>query len=280
MVAYTRTNRLLTVENLSLAFGPKLILRDINLHVDNLVRPGMNQGQVIALLGPSGIGKTQLFRCIAGLQSPIAGRVLLANGKEPSAGEVGLVFQTYPLLEHRTVWSNLKLAASALNLPEAKILEMLARFGLSDKKDLYPTQLSGGQRQRVAIIQQLLCSSHFILMDEPFSGLDVVMKQKICELIAEVTTAHEENTIILTTHDIETACMIADTIWVLGFEADKPGATCVHQVDLIERGLAWDSNVERHPNFRKTVEELRAVFTCPPCSENCAKNQRCARIVR
>jgi ABC-type nitrate/sulfonate/bicarbonate transport system ATPase subunit len=263
---YEIHERLLTVDNISLEIGGRQILRDVNLHVDNIVRPEMNQGQVVAVLGPSGIGKTQLFRCMAGLQKPTKGQVLLNEVKQPvKAGDVGVVFQSYPLLNHRTVWANLKLAADNAGTPVTQITELLQRFGLLEKRDLYPMQLSGGQRQRVSIIQQLLCSTYFMLMDEPFSGLDVLMKQKMVDLILEVSISHELNTIIVTTHDIDTAIMIADTIWILGHQYDDkgvqlPGATLIKTVDLVERGLAWNKDVKKHPNFRPTNDELTAIF--------------------
>lgn len=259
---YTRNERLLTVDNLTLKYGDKTIFRDLNIHIDNIVRPNMNQGQVVALLGPSGIGKTQLFRCIAGLQSATSGKVLLGEGKVPvRAGEVGVVFQNYPLLQHRTILQNLKLAAKNA----AQIDEYLKHFGLMDKKDMYPAELSGGQQQRVAIIQQLLCSTHFILMDEPFSGLDVTMKQKAVELIEDVATTHEHNTLIVTTHDIATAVEIADTIWVLGKQKGEDGnwqagATLIKEICLIDRGLAWNPEVQKHPNFYPTVLEIEEMF--------------------
>ena len=265
---YRKHERLLTIDKLGLAYGGKQIFRDLSLTIDNIVRPGMAQGQVVSLLGPSGIGKTQLFRCIAGLQQPSTGMVGL-NGKNlpVRAGQVGVVFQNYPLLEHRTVWSNLTLAAQQVGKATADIVKLLDVFGLLDKQDLYPAQLSGGQRQRIAIIQQLLCSSHFILMDEPFSGLDVIMKQKTVDLIREVSTVHELNTLIITTHDISTAIAISDTIWVLGRERAEdgtwlPGSTCIKSYDLIERDLAWNRDVERHPNFYPLVMEIKELFRC------------------
>src|SRR5256885_15235755 len=101
--AYERKQRLLTVSNLSLAFGDKTILHDINLQVDDIVRPNMEQGQVVALLGPSGIGKTQLFRCLSGLQQPTSGKVLVTEKLVPvEAGMVGVVTQDYRLFLHRT----------------------------------------------------------------------------------------------------------------------------------------------------------------------------------
>ncbi len=263
---YKKQERLLTIAQLGLQYGGKQILRDLSLTIDNIVRPGMVQGQVVSLLGPSGIGKTQLFRCIAGLQQASTGMVGL-NGKNlpVRAGQVGVVFQNYPLLEHRTVWSNLALAAQQAHKATADIVKLLDGFGMLDQKDLYPVQLSGGQRQRIAIIQQLLCSSHFILMDEPFSGLDVIMKQKTVDLIREVSTVDELNTLIITTHDISTAVAISDTIWVLGRERAEdgawlPGSTCIKSYDLIERDLAWNKDVERHPNFYPLVMEIKELF--------------------
>jgi ABC-type nitrate/sulfonate/bicarbonate transport system ATPase subunit len=261
--SYHLEERLIHIENLSVAYGDKVIIRDINLDVHNIVRPGMNQGQVVALVGASGVGKTQLFRCLAGLQRPTTGAVIIDNGTEDPvrAGDVGVVFQNYPLLRHRTVINNLKLAAKKGKQLD-KIDFYLDRFGMSERKDLYPSQLSGGQKQRVAIIQQLLCSENFLLMDEPFSGLDVKMKNEVCRLILEVSLVDERNTIIVTTHDIDTAIKIADHVWVLGYQNTAegqrvPGATCIHSIDLIERGLAWNPEVELHPNFVPTVREVQ-----------------------
>jgi ABC-type nitrate/sulfonate/bicarbonate transport system ATPase subunit len=258
--AYTKNQRLLTVDHVSLSYGPKKILNDINLVIDDIVRPGMTQGQVVSLLGPSGIGKTQLFRCIAGLQNPTNGAITLNGGHQVQAGDVGVVFQNYPLLKHRTVWGNLKRAADSAGKKPDDIKAMLERFGLADKGPLYPIQLSGGQRQRVAIIQQLLCSSHFILMDEPFSGLDILAKRKVQEAILEVSTADELNTVIITTHGIEEAVAVSDMIWVLGRKEGVDGAVCVAQIDLIERDLCWHTDIEHHPAFHPTVMEIKALF--------------------
>ena len=263
---YEKHERLLTIENLGLQYGEKVILRDINLHVDNIVRPGMSQGQVVALLGLSGSGKTQLFRCIAGLQQPSAGAVRLNDNKHMvQAGEIGVVQQAYPLLQHRTVWSNLMLTLGTHKIDrkkgEEEAARLLGHFGVYEKRANYPLELSGGQRQRVAIIQQLLCANYFLLMDEPFSGLDVVAKERVYDTIRTVSTANELNTLIFTTHDLEAAVTLADEIWVLGREADKPGATIVKRIDLAERGLAWTPDIQRHPQYYPTVLELKELFT-------------------
>ncbi len=261
MNAHAFGERLLTIDNLNLAYQGKQILRDVNLHIDNITRPNMQQGQIVALLGPSGCGKTQLLRCMAGLQKPTSGEVTLNGTKKPvAAGEVGLVFQSYPLLMHRTIRSNLMLACKDDKL----MLSYVTQFGIADKLDLYPSQLSGGQRQRVAIIQQLLCSEHFILLDEPTSGLDVRMQAAVCKLLTKLSTVHENNTFIVTTHSISTAVKLADTVWVLGFESKEnqllPGATVIKKINLIERDLAWNPDVANHPNFVPTIREIEALF--------------------
>lgn len=260
---YEKQQRLLDVVGVCVRYDGHKVLNDVNITIDNIVRPGLNQGQVIALLGPSGIGKTQLFRCLAGLQTPTAGYVRFFDGekmKPVSPGEVGVVQQSYPLLEHRSVLGNLQLVGD-----RKLAIDYLNKFGLLDKADKYPVQLSGGQRQRIAIIQQLLCSSHYLLMDEPFSGLDLLAKQQVCKTILGISTEHELNTIIVITHDIAAAMMIADTIWIIGRDRnDKneiiPGAHIKHTIDLIERGIAWTDAPSKQSSYHATVEEIKDLF--------------------
>lgn len=259
---YEVKERLLTVSNLSLAYGERQILRDINVAVNNITRPGVEQGQVVALLGPSGCGKTQFFRCLSGMLQPTSGEVLITDKQlRVKGGDVGVVQQAYPLFAHRTIRSNLYLASKKRGKErDAQIDDMLAHFNLRDKLDMYPTQLSGGQRQRVAIIQQLLASSNFLLLDEPFSGLDVMSKERVFSTMRTVSTTHEHNTLIFTTHDLEAAVALADMIWVMGKEGDKPGSTIVKTMDLAAAGLAWHKDIERHPKYWPTVLELKELF--------------------
>jgi ABC-type nitrate/sulfonate/bicarbonate transport system ATPase subunit len=267
---YSVGERLLTIENLSVSYD-KPVLKNINVSVDNIQRHGMQQGQVVCLLGPSGVGKTQLFRCIAGLQKPNSGSVKLhAHGTEVKPGEVGVVAQHYPLFNHRTVLGNLMVAAakSSQNEKQAreKSLAMLEEFHLMDKAHAYPLALSGGQRQRIAIAQQLLCSSYFMLMDEPFSGLDPLAKDRVCETILRVATSHELNTNIVITHDIDCAITIADTLWILGREMDAqgvpiPGASIKEIYNLVEMGLAWDPEIQTKPEFFKLSTHLKRQFS-------------------
>ena len=266
---YTVGERLLTIDNVCVRYD-RPILEGVNAHIDDIHREGLQQGQVVCLLGPSGIGKSQLFRCIAGLQRPSAGSVRLNGSGHPvQPGEVGVVAQNYPLFNHRSVWGNLMLAARRHGRDEATArdacLALLEKFGLVDSAERYPMTLSGGQRQRVAIAQQLLCSAHFLLMDEPFSGLDPLAKTAVCETLIDVSTTHELNTIVVVTHDIESAIRISDTLWLLGRNRDAGGQPCggaaIQQVyDLASMGLAWDPDIESRPEFFELAAELKARF--------------------
>ena len=108
---YEFKETLLRAADVSLTLGGNRILRDVNLEIKNIVRPGLNQGQVVGLLGPSGIGKTRLFRILAGMDAPDTGSVLItAEGRPVERGMVGVVAQNYPLFAHRSVLGNLLVA--------------------------------------------------------------------------------------------------------------------------------------------------------------------------
>ncbi|PWF39540.1 ABC transporter ATP-binding protein [Massilia glaciei] len=266
---FTVGERLLTIEGVCVSYD-KPVLKKLDAKIDNIVRDGMQQGQVVALLGPSGSGKTQLFRCIAGLQRPNSGSIRLKSSTtQVMPGEVGVVAQHYPLFNHRTVLGNLLVAASRHTKDpkqaREKAVAMLEEFHLEDKAMSYPQSLSGGQRQRIAIAQQLLCSSHFLLMDEPFSGLDPLAKRRVCETIAGVSGKHDLNTMIVVTHDIESAIAIADTVWVLGRDRDDkgnpvPGARIQEVINLAEMGMAWDPDIESRPEFFELTKRIKRQF--------------------
>lgn len=265
---YSFVGPVLQVKSLNLTYpsaeGPRTVLSDLSFTVLDVRRPGHSQGQILGLLGPSGIGKTSILRCLAGLQAPTSGEIWVGLDPKPTAaGLVGVVFQHYPLFAHRTVLGNLLVAGRQAGLgakaAEAKAMELLKTFGLADRTGAWPAQLSGGQRQRVAIAQQLMCSEHLLLMDEPFSGLDPVMKGRACKLIQDVAAMHEENTIVIVTHDVESAVRICDQVIVLGKEKGA-GARVVANVDLKERGIAWRPDPEAVHGFRETVNEIKAMF--------------------
>lgn len=258
---YQLTDTLLKVENVSLKFDDKLILRDINLEVKDIVTQNSITGQVITLLGRSGVGKTQLMKIISGLQKPSTGSVLVGKSQTPiTPGLIGMVLQTYPLFKHRTVQSNLELVSN----DKDKIDYYLNQFDVYEKKKNYPDDLSGGQRQRVAIVQQLLCSDKFILLDEPFSGLDPVATAKLCENIIKVANQNEENTVIISSHILEPSLAISDTIWMVGHQYNdgvkKEGATILYQFDIAANGLSWNPEIRKDPRFTILVENIRAIF--------------------
>jgi len=152
------------------------------------------------------------------------------------------------LFARRTIRGNLHVAGKQAGLSStqirAKADEVLKRFGIEEHTAKYPSQLSGGQRQRqrVAIAQQFMYSEHLLLMDEPFSGLDLIAQQRVMGFIQEMVASDELKTFILVTHDISAALQVCDTIWVLGRDRDKdgnviPGARIEATYDLIERGL-------------------------------------------
>jgi len=260
---------LLSVEDLRLTLGGKLILDGIHFQVRDRVRPGEVTGQIVSLLGPSGVGKTRTLRIIAGLDQPDAGRVRGEGGRELPAGSVGVVFQNYPLLRHRTVLDNLVVAGLTAGQSGAdakkKAEELLNRFGLSDRDDLYPAQLSGGQRQRAAIAQQLMNQRQLLILDEPFSGLDPAALLEVVALLVEVAHMDEANTLIIVTHDIRAAMLSSDLMFMLGRDPDasgRPGggAKVKRTYDLFEMGLAWRADVENDPKFSPLEKEIKDAF--------------------
>ncbi|HEX8236471.1 MAG TPA: ABC transporter ATP-binding protein [Abditibacteriaceae bacterium] len=270
-IEYEYRETLLKVENVCVAFDGVPVLRDVNIEIKNLHRPGMTQGQVVGLLGPSGIGKTTLFRVLAGLDQPDSGRVLVTGEQKPvERGMVGVVAQNYPLFAHRTVTGNLQVAGRQAGLSSTqsrdKANNLLQRFGIQEHGSKYPTQLSGGQRQRVAIAQQFMCSEGFLLMDEPFSGLDLLAQERVIHFIEEMAALDELETFILVTHDISAAIEVADTLWIMGRDRDEggqiiPGARIQATYDLIERGLCYQENISTMPEYLELRREIRDLFS-------------------
>jgi len=277
MTPYTKQEVLLQAKNVSLSYGSKSILHDVNFCIRDIVRPGLQQGQVVSLVGRSGIGKTQLFRILSGLQKPCSGSVVIRE-RRPSEtigggievwqertvhpGDMGVIFQNYYQFGWRTVRQSLMLAARQNRALTGKednaIREYAERFDIGDVLSCYPAQLSGGQQQRVSIIQQLLKGADFLLLDEPFSGLDICVLDKVVELLLQVSLSDDLKTLIIVSHDIATAVAISDTVFILGRKAGKEGSTLVREIDLIERGLAWRRDVREEKIFTETLAEIRA----------------------
>ncbi len=269
-----RLETLLKIENISKEFpmndGTTFVaLKDFSLKIHNI----KDKPQIISLLGPSGSGKTTALRIIAGLDRPTSGDVLISNGTDQQlrhvrVGDVGVVFQRYPLFEDLNILQNLidPAVRSGMDKDAAKekALRFLDSFGLVKQGLAWPMQLSGGQRQRVAIMQQLMLDRHFIILDEPFSGLDPVNILNVINLISKIAHQHTLNTFIIITHDVTSALIISDHIYLLGRERDaqgKPmqGSKVMKEYDLIAEGLAYHQDIEDLPRFAAIRKEIRLV---------------------
>lgn len=236
----------LGVRDVCIQRGETRVLDRVSFEVFDRIREGRITGQVVSLLGPSGIGKTTLLRVLAGLESPERGTAVGYRGSTLDAQSVGIVFQHYPLLAHRTVEANLVLAGRVSGLEEkrakGRARELMERLGIEDRARFYPAELSGGQRQRAAIAQQLVLPRRVLLLDEPFSGLDPAALADVGALITEVANERELNTVVVVTHDVRAALRVSDTIILLGAAANdaRAGASVRKIYDLVDLGLAWE----------------------------------------
>jgi len=261
---YLKGDTLLKVENVSKSYDGKLVLRDINFEVKDITRPNMQQGQVVSLVGQSGVGKSTLFDILSGTLKADSGSVLIGKeARHACIGDMGVVLQDYFIYPWRKVKTILAFAvAKNKKIPEsekaAAIADIVGQFNLSDHLTKYPYQLSGGQKQRVSIAEQLLVGDDFILLDEPFSGLDGLMIDKVVDLLNKVTTSDELKTLIIVSHDLSNSLAISDTVFVLAKEEGKPGATLTKQIDLITRGLCWQKDIKDMPQFRELLKEVKA----------------------
>lgn len=276
-IKYEQKDTVLHVENLSIAYDGKLIISNINFTEKDTVRTDKAQGQTIAFVGRSGRGKSTLFRALTGLEEPTTGVVLIPdyekkvlNGQQPAKkvkeGDVGFVDQKYTLFRHKTIYQSLKFACRNANLSETekeeKIKQYLHDWGLDNCRNQYPNELSGGQRQRTAILEQLLSSGYYMVLDEPFSGLDVGNIQNVKDAFWLINDSNELNTIIFSTHDIELAVELADSLYVLGYAKNEHGhlgqtGTILKHFDLKEMGLAWQEELTKdHLDLAKEIKEI------------------------
>ena len=207
---------ILEVKNLKKNFGTNQVLKDVSFSLE--------EGQVLAIIGSSGSGKTTLLRCLNFLESPDSGEIYV-NGKQllSQSGEeirqnrlhFGLVFQNFNLFPQYTVFQNVTLAPTLLNVdkPDAikeKAHQLIARVGLSQKENSYPYQLSGGQQQRVAIARALAMNPQVLCFDEPTSALDPELTGEVLRVIRELKNTH--STMIVVTHEMEFTKSVADVV--------------------------------------------------------------------
>lgn len=263
---YEKKDTLLRVENVNFSYGQKPVLQNINFDIKDIVRPDCTQGQVVALIGQSGSGKSTLFNILAGLLTPDSGSVLQGQPlRAVRAGDMGVVYQNYYLYGWRKVEKLLWMAIEknpAIKEGDRKttLMAIAGEFGIAEHLGKYPCQLSGGQQQRVAIAEQILVGGDFLLLDEPFSGLDTLMVDKVIKMLLKVSLSHEFKTIIVVSHDLSNAIAISDTVFVLSKAGGDQGATIVKEIDLIERGLAWNPEVKRDPRFAEMLNQVKLLL--------------------
>ncbi len=184
---------MIEIKNFSKSYSDVCVFKDFNLTLE--------KGKITCILGESGSGKTTLLNALAGLTE---------YGGYITKLKSSYVFQTPRLVPNLTVYGNLKLVCA----DDEKITEMLARVRLSEKAKSYPVSLSGGQAQRVSLARAFLFESDLILMDEPYSSLDLKLKKELNELFFEVWE-RDKRTVLFVTHDVDEAVSIAHRILVI-----------------------------------------------------------------
>lgn len=205
----------LEIKSLKKSFGSHVIIKDLNLQIA--------KGEFVCLLGPSGCGKTTTLRCVAGLETPDSGEVFL-EGKNitslpPEKRGFGMVFQNYAVWPHMNVFENvafplrMQARVRGMNTKDiiSKVLSSLQKVKLDGLEERFGHELSGGQQQRVALARALAMSPKLLLLDEPLSNLDVILRE---ELRSEIGRLSKEDglTTILVTHDQKEALSLADTV--------------------------------------------------------------------
>ncbi len=248
---------LISVRSLSKSFAgpggrPLPVLDDINLDVA--------EGEFVALLGRSGSGKSTLLRCIAGLMAPTAGEVQFRGRRLTGTNrETSMVFQSFALMPWLTVQQNVELGLEARGVQVDERTERALRaidiVGLDGYETAYPKELSGGMRQRVGFARALVVEPAALLMDEPFSALDVLTSENLRGELLELWEGHKfpTKTIVMVTHNIEEAVLLADRILVLG---TNPGRIQSDMVNPLPRPRR-----RRTPEFDELVDQIYRMMT-------------------
>lgn len=205
-----------TLRNIRRAYNGARALDDVSLTAP--------EGKVLALLGPSGSGKSTILRLIAGLEAPDAGEITIGNETVSAPGRVqptelrrvGMVFQDFSLFPHLTAGANVAFGLNKLSRAErdAQALHWLDRVGLKHRAGAFPHELSGGEQQRVALARALAPKPRAVLLDEPFSGLDPVLRAALRDATL-ATLAEAQTTTLFVTHDADDALQVADRVALL-----------------------------------------------------------------
>jgi iron(III) transport system ATP-binding protein len=281
------TMPILEVDRVSHAYGKQAVVRDLSFTLE--------PGQIACLLGSSGCGKTTMLRLIAGFEAPASGSIRL-NGLTIAADKVlvpaearriGMVFQDYALFPHLSVADNIGfgLRGESAAAKRRRVEEMLELIGLGDHGVRYPHELSGGQQQRVALARALAPKPHLLLLDEPFSNLDVELRERLSLEVRDILK-RAGMAAILVTHDQNEAFVVADMVgimregrieqWDTPYNLYHRPATR-HVADFIGQGVFVPGEVLS----RQVVEvELGRLDSEVPmdCATSCADCQRGCRL--
>ena len=206
----------LELEGIQQRYGRHVVVNDVSFSVDT--------GSIACLLGPSGCGKTTLLRCIAGFEPVVAGEIRLEGEtvsrpgyvQPPEKRRIGMVFQDYALFPHLTIARNVAFGLGGMTDAERaeRVERLLDTVGLTGQGGKYPHELSGGQQQRVALARALAPRPELILLDEPFSNLDVDLRERLSLEVRDILK-REGMTAILVTHDQNEAFAMADEVGVM-----------------------------------------------------------------
>lgn len=207
------------IEHLKVQFNDLVVLKDINLHI--------KEGEVVAVIGPSGTGKSTLLRCLNYLVHPVKGKITIdgcsleaekANKKDiyNFRRKTAMVFQNYNLFKNMTALQNIMepmVIVQKKNKKEAEDIakSLLKQVGLEEKASSYPSELSGGQQQRVGIARAMASSAKVILFDEPTSSLDPELVGEVLNVIKKLAELHN-TTMIIVTHEMKFAQNVADRV--------------------------------------------------------------------